>query len=240
MLFTDRSVWTMIHGIGLGGAALLGLAAAVFYLYAGPAPNGAQASARGGSRALSALTVLTAAILWLTVLTGTYIVVPPYRITLPPGVTDLTQFPRSLILAKPDTAWLHSFAMETKEHMPWIAAMLATAVAFVCVRYRRVRHGHDRAAQRGGHLCRANALWPCGRRVRADDAGGDRVACGLGDAALSLERQRGCLARDLSRDPLADRAWHRVDVSSSLGPVLGRFSCLGDVRIGNDLCWPGA
>jgi len=31
---------------------------------------------------------------------------------------------------------LHAFAMEIKEHVPWIASMLATAVAFVGVRYR--------------------------------------------------------------------------------------------------------
>ena len=40
---------------------------------------------------------------------------------------DLSQFPRSLLLAKPDTAWLHGFAMESKEHMPWIAAMLVVS-----------------------------------------------------------------------------------------------------------------
>ena len=34
MLFTDSSIWTMVHGIGLGGGALLGIAAALFYLYA--------------------------------------------------------------------------------------------------------------------------------------------------------------------------------------------------------------
>ena len=34
MLFSERSIWTMVHGVGLGGAALLGLAAASFYLYA--------------------------------------------------------------------------------------------------------------------------------------------------------------------------------------------------------------
>ena len=33
MLFSERSIWTMVHGIGLGGAALLGLAAALFYLF---------------------------------------------------------------------------------------------------------------------------------------------------------------------------------------------------------------
>ena len=28
MLFSERSIWTMVHGIGLGGGALIGLAAA--------------------------------------------------------------------------------------------------------------------------------------------------------------------------------------------------------------------
>jgi hypothetical protein len=74
--------------------------------------------------------------LWFAVLVGTYIIFPPYRATPPPGVTDLSQFPRALVLASPNTAWLHAFAMESKEHMPWIASMLATAVAFVAVRYR--------------------------------------------------------------------------------------------------------
>jgi hypothetical protein len=75
--------------------------------------------------------------LWLTVIVGTYIVFPPYRATPPPGTTDLSEFPRALVLASPSTAWLHAFAMETKEHMPWIASMLTTAVAFIAVRYRR-------------------------------------------------------------------------------------------------------
>ena len=34
------------------------------------------------------------------------------------------------------TARLHTSAMEVKEHVPWIASMLASAVAFVAVRYR--------------------------------------------------------------------------------------------------------
>jgi hypothetical protein len=103
MLFSDRSIWTMVHGLVLGGVGLLGL---------------------------------TATMLWLTVLAGTYVVFPPYRAAPPAGVLDLSQFPRTFVLAKPNTAWLHTFAMESKEHMPWIAAMLATAVAFVAVQYR--------------------------------------------------------------------------------------------------------
>ena len=135
MLFTDRSIWTMVHGIGLGGAAMMGLAAAWFYLYAARATDESGASPTA-SRALAGVTIFTAATLWVTVLVGTYIIFPLYRATPPAGVTDLTEFPRTLVLANPDTAWLHSFAMESKEHMPWIASMLATAVAFVSARYR--------------------------------------------------------------------------------------------------------
>ena len=136
MLFSDRSIWTMVHGIGLGGGALLGLAAALFYLYAArPAPPSGAAEIE--SRAFATVTVFTAVMLWLTVIVGTYIVFPPYRVTPPPGTTDLSEFPRALILSSPSTAWLHAFAMETKEHMPWIASMLTTAVAFIAVRYRR-------------------------------------------------------------------------------------------------------
>lgn len=136
MLFSERSVWTMVHGIGLGGAALLGLAAALFYLYAArPAPY--SNNPETGSRAFAVVTVFSSVMLWLTVIVGTYIIFPPYRVTPPPGTADLSEFPRAMILASADTAWLHAFAMETKEHMPWIAAMLTTAVAFIGVRYRR-------------------------------------------------------------------------------------------------------
>jgi hypothetical protein len=134
MLFSERSIWTMVHGIGLGGAALLGLAAALFYLYATrPAPL--PVTNESGSRAFAVLTTLTAVMLWLTVIVGTYIIFPPYRATPPSGTTDLSQFPRAFVLANTNTAWLHAFAMEIKEHMPWIASMLTTAVAFIAVRY---------------------------------------------------------------------------------------------------------
>jgi hypothetical protein len=136
MLFSERSIWTMVHGIGLGGAALLGLAAALFYLYAArPVPE--PTTDETGARAFAMLTVFSAVMLWLTVIIGTYIIFPPYRATPPPGTTDLNQFPRALVLASPSTAWLHAFAMEIKEHMPWVALMLTTAVAFIAVRYRR-------------------------------------------------------------------------------------------------------
>ena len=129
-LFTDRSIWTMVHGMAFGGAGLMGLAAALFYLYAAHGSASPRAS-----RALAGLTVSMAGALWLAILTGTYIVFPAYRATPPAGVTDLSAYPRALVLASPQTAWLHAFGMEIKEHAPWIAAMLATSVASVSVRY---------------------------------------------------------------------------------------------------------
>lgn len=151
MLFSERSISTMMHGIAFGGAALLALAAALFYLYAArPAPD--SVAGDRGTRAFAMVTVFSAVMLWLVVITGTYVVFPPYRATPPPGTTDLSQFPRALVLANPGTAWLHRFAMETKEHMPWIATMLTTAVAFVAVRYRRTALGDPALRRMAGVL----------------------------------------------------------------------------------------
>lgn len=135
-LFSDRSIWTMIHGIVMGGAALMALAAALFALRAMRVSDTSSDAAQIQARYLSWLLTLAAASLWLTVLIGTYVNFPPYRATPPEGVSDLSLYPRSLIQSNASTVWLHAFAMEIKEHVPWIAAMLATAVAFVARRYR--------------------------------------------------------------------------------------------------------
>lgn len=136
MLFTDRSLWTMVHGVVLGGAALMALAAALFAMGVLRVADRSDVATDNQSRSLARLVVFIAVVLWVAVFVGTYIIFPPYRTAPPDGVLDLSQYPRSLLLANPDTAWLHAFAMESKEHMPWIASMLATAVAFVSVRYR--------------------------------------------------------------------------------------------------------
>lgn len=133
LLFTADSIWTMIHGVALGGGGMITLFAALFALQIVGGDSSVEDSR---SRYLVWLIVITAGLLWLSVLVGTYVIFPPYRATPPEGVADLTHFPKSFIQSNPNTAWLHSFAMETKEHVPWIPAMLATAVAFVAVKYR--------------------------------------------------------------------------------------------------------
>jgi hypothetical protein len=134
-LFTDRSVWTMVHGLILSGGAMLAMAAMLFALTAMAVPRGASPPRRA-STALAWLSVSMVVLLWVSVLMGTYRVFPLYRATPPDGTLSLSQYPRALLLAGPDTRWLHAFAMEIKEHMPWIASMLATAVAFIATRYR--------------------------------------------------------------------------------------------------------
>jgi uncharacterized membrane-anchored protein len=135
VLFSERSIATMMHGIVFGGVPLMGLAAALFYLYAARA-KAPGAAARTAPPALAWVLVATAVALWFTVIAGTFVVFPWYRTPPPADVADLGQYPRAFVLANPGTAWLHRFAMETKEHMPWIAAILGTAAAFVTTRYR--------------------------------------------------------------------------------------------------------
>jgi hypothetical protein len=135
LLFSSRSIWTMIHGIVLGGGGLVAVAAALFAMIAMRTTAPGEAAA-AQSRYLAWLLIAASLLLWAAVLAGTYISFPDYRATPPEGLTDLSAYPRALIRSKPGTAWLHSFAMESKEHMPWMAAMLATGVAFVASRYR--------------------------------------------------------------------------------------------------------
>ena len=126
----------MIHGIVLGGGTLITLSIAIYSLRAMRAADSSSPAVLTQSRYLSATMVFAAAALWLTVLVGTYISFPAYRATPPEGLTELGRYPRSLLQSNPQTVWLHALAMEIKEHAPWIAAMLATAVAFVATRYR--------------------------------------------------------------------------------------------------------
>ena len=134
-LFTGDSILTMAHGIVLGGGALMTLFASLFALQVLPSSGERNILPDRSTRLLQWLLVATPVLLWLTVIGGTYLVFPPYRATPPEGIVDLSQYPRSLITSNPQTAWLHSFGMEIKEHVPWIAAILGTAVASIGIRH---------------------------------------------------------------------------------------------------------
>lgn len=92
-------------------------------------------------------TVGLAAVAWVTVLIGTWLVYPGYRADPAPG-TDLVDYPRASLTADPDTEIWHHFGMEWKEHVGWLVPFLATAVAYLAIRHRSLLN-RDRQVRTG-------------------------------------------------------------------------------------------
>lgn len=129
-VMTYREGWTFVHGLVLGLAFLLTYAWGLAGLWRlRPALIGGE-RLRTRMRRVVIGTWAMAAVAWVMVVTGTWIVYPWYR-------EDVPSSPRSLLLADPDRSGLHTFGMEWKEHVAWIAPLLATAVAFIVMYYRR-------------------------------------------------------------------------------------------------------
>ena len=135
MTLTQRELWAVVHGMGLGAIFLLAFAGGFAGLWSLRTEYITPAGLRERIRRLDWGTSVMAAAAWLTVISGTWIVYPWYRAKPPEGATDLSVYPRSLILASEATARWHDFGMEWKEHVAWLAPFLATAVAYVVWRY---------------------------------------------------------------------------------------------------------
>lgn len=143
MHITDRELWTLIHGMGFGALFLLAFAGGIAGLYSLHPKFTTEAGITDRVRRLRWGTVLMAACVWLTVITGTYIVYPWYRAAPPEGMDttiqseELRGYPRYWLLADEKTVEYHHFGMEWKEHVAWISPLLSTAVAFGVMRYGR-------------------------------------------------------------------------------------------------------
>lgn len=81
--------------------------------------------------------IAMAALAWLAVLSGTYIVYPWYRAVPPTGAVNLSAFPQRLLLSSPATRGWHAIGMEWKEHVAWLVPISITMAAVVFSRYRR-------------------------------------------------------------------------------------------------------
>jgi len=126
---TTHEFWALIHGVILGGAFLLAFSGGLAGFY-GLRPGWVtREGLHERVRRLTLGTTAMAALVWFTVISGTWIVYPWYR-------EETADSPKSLLLANPDTKDWHEFAMEWKEHIAWIAPMLATAAAFIVLYYR--------------------------------------------------------------------------------------------------------
>lgn len=135
MEVTFRESWGIVHGLIFGALFLLSFSGGIVGLYS---LRPEFLTAEGLKERMTRMKVWVtgmAVIVWGTVITGTYIVYPWYRAKPPEGTTDLSAFPRSLLLSLPNTAEWHKFGMEWKEHVAWVAPIAATVVAYVIVTY---------------------------------------------------------------------------------------------------------
>ncbi len=121
MTLTGRELWLVLHGMGLGATFLLAYAGGLAGLWSLRPEWVTVAGLQERSRRLTAGTWIMAIVAWLTVITGTYVVYPLYRTWY--EVENTT------------TIGWHTFGMEWKQHVAWLAPMLATPVAYVVLRY---------------------------------------------------------------------------------------------------------
>lgn len=128
MSLTDRETWTVLHGMIFGATFLLAFAGGLAGLYSLRPELLTVSGIRERIPRLEIGTTLMALAAWATVISGTWIVYPWYR---DPAKTS----PKSLIVGNPATAEWHNFGMEWKEHVAWIAPIVATAVAFSVIYY---------------------------------------------------------------------------------------------------------
>lgn len=136
MEITARSLLTMLHGMGFGALFLLAFSGAYVQLRAEQ-----RSTAASSERAVRVYLLVMTILAWLTVLSGAYIIYPWYRAVAPPGA-DLSAFPQALLKSNPNTIGWHSFGMEWKEHVAWLAPICITMVTAVFIHYGRQLRSH--------------------------------------------------------------------------------------------------
>jgi hypothetical protein len=151
MEITVRDLVTVLHGMGFGALFMLAITGALAELYRmSVASVPAQTSSRGQTL-LGVYLIAMVVLAWLTVFSGAYIVYPWYRAVPPAGLTDLSEYPRRLLLSSGKTSEWHNVGMEWKEHVSWLAPIAMTMVAYVTLKYRQAitRPRHMRTAVLG-------------------------------------------------------------------------------------------
>ena len=137
MEITTRGLWTLIHGMGFGALYLLAGSGALVLLHLRFSTEAQMNVSHRGDRFFGIYLAVMAALGWLTVLTGTYIVYPWYRAAAPAGTANLAGFPRALLLSNPATRQWHSVGMEWKEHVAWLVPIAITMAAAIAIKYGR-------------------------------------------------------------------------------------------------------
>jgi hypothetical protein len=137
MEISTHDLWTVLHGMGFGALFMLAFSGALAELYRMSAPGAPAMANSREQRLLNFYLVAMVVLAWFTVFSGAYIVYPWYRAVPPPGTTDLTDYPRRLLLSSGKTSEWHNIGMEWKEHVSWLAPIAMTMVAWVTWKYGR-------------------------------------------------------------------------------------------------------
>ena len=137
MEITAHSLWTLVHGMGFGALYLLACSGAIVLLYLRFSTEAQTNVPPRRDRFLGAYLTAMAALAWLTVLSGTYIIYPWYRAPASVGAAQLAGFPRALLLSNPATRAWHSIGMEWKEHVAWLVPIAITMAAVIVIKYGR-------------------------------------------------------------------------------------------------------
>jgi hypothetical protein len=128
-----RELWTIFHGLVLGGLFLL---AYVVVLVELSSLRQRWVTIEGARERISRLRIgswMMACIAWVTVISGTYVALPWFRAAPSPGA-DLRTSPKFFLLSTPETQFWSMLA-EWKEHVGWFAPILATALAYTISYY---------------------------------------------------------------------------------------------------------
>ena len=145
MELTSRETWAVIHGLILGTLFLLAFSGALVGMWSYRPELITTKGIRQRTKRLKVGLGAMALIAWATVMTGTWIVYPWYRVKLagadfagcqglelPSSVCSPRDFLLSNVAGETET-W-HEIGMEWKEHVTWAAPMLATS-AFLLMLY---------------------------------------------------------------------------------------------------------
>lgn len=130
MSLTEREFWTVLHGLILGTLYLLAFGGGFAGLWSLSREYLTEEGLNERLRRLYLGTWAMAILCWVTAISGTFLVYPWYR-------DKAATSPRSILMADPEKRLWHTFGMEWKEHVAWLAPILATAAAFIVVYYGR-------------------------------------------------------------------------------------------------------
>jgi hypothetical protein len=136
MELSSREIWTVLHGMLFGAIFLLAFGGGLAGLYSLRPQLLTPSGVTERVRRLKLGMWTMAAIAWITVISGTWIVYIWYRAKPTPGA-DLAHFPKFFLIANKSTAEWHEFGMEWKEHVAWLAPLAITSAAYVVQVYGR-------------------------------------------------------------------------------------------------------